>query len=108
MIITGGSNVYPVEVEGVLRSHPSIQDVCVVGLPDRSWGEIVAAAVVPVAGSALDEEEIVRFAAQRLASYKRPRQFVLVDDLPRNAYGKIVGAAVRDLFIRAGSSRVES
>ncbi len=88
LIITGGYNVYPREVEDVLRGHPAVLDAAVVGWPDPEWGEQVVAFVVtdgPVA-----EPELLALAAEQLAPYKRPRRIVQVRDLPRNALGKVV------------------
>ena len=87
LVISGGYNVYPREVEDVLRQHPSVRDVAVVGLPHPEWGEQVAAFVV---GDEGDRAALLRFAEGHLASYKRPRQVWYVEDLPRNALGKVV------------------
>jgi long-chain acyl-CoA synthetase len=96
LIISGGSNVYAVEVEAVLATHPAVRDVAVVGLPDRKWGEVVIAVVVsPDAGDALRDELDAR-CTDLLAGYKRPRQYVFVDELPRNAYGKVLKRALRE------------
>jgi len=88
LIITGGYNVYPREVEDVLRAHPSVDDVAVVGLPSEEWGETVTA-FVEVSG-AFDPDELLAWAAARLAPYKRPRQIHRVETLPRNSLGKVV------------------
>jgi len=96
LIISGGSNVYAVEVEAVLAAHPAVRDVAVVGVPDRKWGEVVTAVVVsPTAGDAL-RDELEALCAGSLAGYKRPRGYVFVDELPRNAYGKVLKRALRD------------
>jgi malonyl-CoA/methylmalonyl-CoA synthetase len=92
LIITGGYNVYPRDVEEVLRQHPGVADVAVVGRPDPEWGERVVACVVradPVAAGAL-----LAWGAERLAPYKRPREVRFVDELPRNALGKVVRSAL--------------
>jgi malonyl-CoA/methylmalonyl-CoA synthetase len=88
LIITGGYNVYPREVEDVLRGHPRVTDVAVAGLPSEEWGETVGAWVV--ADGALDVDELLAFAGERLARYKQPRIVQLVDTLPRNALGKVL------------------
>jgi malonyl-CoA/methylmalonyl-CoA synthetase len=88
LIITGGFNVYPREVEDVLRAHPGVEDAAVVGRPSAEWGETVAAFVV--ARGDLDPDELLAFAAERLARYKRPREVRVVDELPRNALGKVL------------------
>ena len=89
LIITGGENVYPTEVEDVLRGHPGVADVAVVGLPDRQWGEVVTAVVVPRAGRHLTADDVIAYAAGRLAGHKRPRAVRFVDELPRTATGKL-------------------
>jgi len=97
MIISGGSNVYAVEVEAVLADHPDVQEVAVVGVEDRKWGEVVTAVVVPKDGAdrALLVEELSSLCAGRLAGYKRPRRYVLHGPLPRNAYGKVLKRDLR-------------
>jgi malonyl-CoA/methylmalonyl-CoA synthetase len=96
LIITGGLNVYPREVEDVLREHPSVADVAVAGTPDPEWGEVVAAWVVPgPAGDAPASDELVAFAADRLARFKCPRRVFLVEALPRNALGKVLRHELR-------------
>jgi malonyl-CoA/methylmalonyl-CoA synthetase len=87
LIISGGYNVYPVEVEEVLRAHPAVEDVAIVGRPHPEWGEQVTAYLV---GDPSAEADILGFAAERLAAYKRPKQLRFVAELPRNALGKVV------------------
>ena len=96
MVISGGVNVYPAEVEGVLEQHPDIGEVAVVGVPDREWGERVRAFVVPRAGATLDEGELKAFARERLAGPKVPRDFVVIDALPRNPTGKVLKRELRE------------
>lgn len=88
LIISGGVNVYPREVEDVLRQHPAVADVAVTGTPDPQWGEVVTAWVIPADQLATDE--VLAFAAEHLAPAKRPRRLEVVDDLPRNALGKVL------------------
>jgi acyl-CoA synthetase (AMP-forming)/AMP-acid ligase II len=90
----GGEMVSPEEVEQVLRSHPQVDDAAVIGVPDAEWGEEVRAVVV-VQGEGIAEEEIVRYCQERLASFKRPRSVVFVDDLPRNVMGKVLKRDLR-------------
>jgi malonyl-CoA/methylmalonyl-CoA synthetase len=91
LIITGGLNVYPREVEDVLLEHPAVGEVAVAGLPDAEWGEVVAAWVVPSStGAPPSADELAGFAAERLARFKCPRRVVFVDALPRNALGKVL------------------
>jgi long-chain acyl-CoA synthetase len=96
LIITGGFNVSPSEVEAVLRGHPEVVDCAVVGVPSSSGGEIVAAAVQPHPGVDLDVESLRLYCRERLAAYKVPRRFLAVDDLPRSMLGKVLRKQVRD------------
>jgi len=98
MIITGGENVYPSEVETVLGGHPAIQDVAVIGIPDRHWGEAVHAVVVLTPGMHAGEAELVEWCRGRLGGYKRPRgvTFLTEAEMPRTATGKILHRALRD------------
>jgi acyl-CoA synthetase (AMP-forming)/AMP-acid ligase II len=95
MIISGGNNVYPREVEEVLITHPSVAGVCVVGVPDEYWGEAVRAVVVPEGGTAPTAKELIDYCAGYLAGYKKPKDVDFVDDLPTSAYGKILRREVR-------------
>ncbi|HET6949539.1 MAG TPA: AMP-binding protein [Acidimicrobiales bacterium] len=97
LIISGGSNVYAVEVEAVLADHPGVVEVAVVGLADRTWGEVVTAVVVADDGGDRDglEAELGALCRTRLAGYKRPRRFAFVGALPRNAYGKVLKRELR-------------
>ncbi|HEY3194551.1 MAG TPA: AMP-binding protein, partial [Candidatus Dormibacteraeota bacterium] len=89
LIISGGFNVYPREVELVLEEHPAVEEVAVAGIPSDAWGEEVTAFVVPSKSQPLVESELISFARERLATYKCPRRVVVIDRLPRNAMGKI-------------------
>jgi long-chain acyl-CoA synthetase len=93
LIITGGSNVYAIEVEAALISHPEVRDVAVVGVADRTWGEIVVAVVV--SDDAGVEPLLVEHAARELAPYKRPRRYAFVETLPRNSTGKVLKRELR-------------
>ncbi|MGD0381140.1 MAG: acyl-CoA synthetase [Acidimicrobiales bacterium] len=95
LIISGGYNVYPAEVEDVLLGHPSVSEVAVTGAPSEEWGEVVCAWVVPDGASPPDVDAVLAYAAQRLAPYKRPRRIHLVDALPRNAMGKVRRSELR-------------
>lgn len=105
MIITGGENVYPSEVEALLARHPAVLDVAVVGIPDDKWGELVAAAVVLRKGESLSADALLSWAKERLASYKRPRSitFLKPDQMPRNATGKILHRMLRDMLAECAS-----
>jgi acyl-CoA synthetase (AMP-forming)/AMP-acid ligase II len=96
LIISGGVNIYPREVEEVLFRHPQIADVAVVGTPDEQWGEQVAAVVTPMPGASISESELDEWCRRELAGYKIPKRYVVVDALPRNASGKILKRDLRD------------
>jgi fatty-acyl-CoA synthase len=96
MVISGGVNVYPAEVEGVLEAHPAIAEVAVVGVEDAEWGERVRAFVVTRRGFTLDEGELRSFVRERLAGAKVPRDFVFVEALPRNPTGKVLKRELRN------------
>jgi acyl-CoA synthetase (AMP-forming)/AMP-acid ligase II len=97
MIIRGGENVYPVEIEAVLGEHPSVGSVAVIGQPDDYWGEVVVAAIELAPGHELDPAELATYCRGRLAAYKVPVRFLAMTDLPRNANGKLQKFAVSDL-----------
>lgn len=99
MYISGGSNVYPREVEEALLMHPSVQEVAVLGMPDDKWGELGVAVIVRRGAVAVSNEELLEHLAGRLAKYKWPRCFVYWDALPKSAYGKITKKDVRALLI---------
>ncbi|WZH36202.1 MAG: long-chain-fatty-acid--CoA ligase [Microbacterium enclense] len=99
LIITGGFNVAPTEVENVLRQHPSVSDVAVVGLPSAHSGEEVVAAVVPATPGAIDVEAVRAFARGILTPYKVPRRIVIVDELPKSLIGKVLRRQVRDKLL---------
>ena len=98
IIKSGGYKVSALEIEDVLREHRDIRDCAVVGIADDEWGERVAAAIVPTSGEGPALEELRDWAADRLAKYKLPTRLRRVDDLPRNAMGKVVKARVKELF----------
>ena len=89
MIISGGENIYPAEIENLLAGHPAVAECAVVGLADASWGEVVVAALVARPGCAATDEELLAFLAARIARYKLPRRIVWVDALPKTALGKV-------------------
>ena len=95
MIVSGGENIYPAEVENVLMSHPAIADVAVIGVPSEKWGESPKAIVVLKPGAEADEEGIIAFARERLAKYKCPTSVEFTDALPRNPSGKILKKDLR-------------
>ncbi|HZD25069.1 MAG TPA: fatty acid--CoA ligase [Alphaproteobacteria bacterium] len=95
MIVSGGENVYPAEVESALAAHPKIADVAVIGVPDERWGEAVKAVVVAKPGEALSEQEVIAFARKNIAGYKCPKSVDFTDTLPRNPSGKILKRELR-------------
>ena len=94
MVISGGLNVYPREIEEVLLRHPAISQAAVIGVPDQKWGEAVKAVVV-ADGSGLSESDVISFAAEYLAGYKKPKSVDFVDELPKTTYGKVDKKAIR-------------
>ena len=106
MIVTGGYNVYPREVEDVLAGHPSVARVAVVGVPDDRWGEAVTAFAVLRCGAEPDEAGLIAFARERLAHYKAPRSVRFVDEIPLSAVGKPLRRALRDPFWEGRERRI--
>ena len=106
MIISGGVNIYPAEIEAALEAHAEINDVAVFGIPDDEWGEAVHAIVVVRTGAALSKEQITAFARQSLAGYKVPRSISFMDDIPRTGSGKILKRELRKPFWAGRASRV--
>ena len=98
MIIRAGENISPEELENVIREHPKVEDVAVIGVPDETWGEEPRAVVIPRKGEKPTEEEIMEWCRKGLASFKRPRTVVFVDDLPRNPMGKLIKKDIRELY----------
>jgi len=101
MIISGGENIYPAEVEDVLYRHPKILEAAVIGVYDEQWGEAVKAVVVPKAGETLTEDEVIQFCKEHLASYKKPRSVDFIDALPRNPAMKVLKTVLREKYGRA-------
>ncbi|WP_374386050.1 fatty acid--CoA ligase [Sandaracinobacter sp.] len=95
MIISGGENVYPAEVESAVYGHPAVAEVAVIGVPDEKWGEAVKAVVVPKPGMTIDPDEIIAFARSRIAAFKAPKSIDVIAALPRNASGKILRRELR-------------
>jgi long-chain acyl-CoA synthetase len=96
LIISGGANVYPREVEEVLAQHPSIAEVCVFGVPDNTWGEAIKAAVVLKPGAASSAADIINFVGERMAGYKKPKSVDFLTELPKSPVGKILKRQLRD------------
>jgi acyl-CoA synthetase (AMP-forming)/AMP-acid ligase II len=106
MIISGGVNIYPAEIEAVLHEHPQVLDAAVFGIPDEEWGERVHAIVQPKPGEHVDLAEIEHFVAARVAGYMRPRAYELRDELPRTDSGKLLKRVLRDEFWQGRSTAV--
>jgi len=102
MIISGGENIYPREIEEVLIQHPAVREVAVIGVPDPQWGEAVKAVVSLVEGRSVTAEELIAFCKGHIAGYKKPQSVDFIDELPKNNYGKILK---RDLRVRYWESR---
>jgi long-chain acyl-CoA synthetase len=108
MIVTGGENVYPVEVEEVLAQHPGVADVAVIGVRDAHWGEAVKALVVVRPGTRVAPEELIAFARERLAGYKLPRSVDFVGELPRTPSGKVLKRELRERYASPSESALPS
>ena len=98
MIVSGGENIYPAEVESALFGHPAVADVAVIGVPDERWGEAVKAVVVKKADAELTPGELIGWARERIAGYKLPKSVDFVDALPRNPTGKILKRELRKAY----------
>jgi len=95
MVVSGGENIYPVEVENAIASHPAVADVAVIGVPAEKFGEALLAFVVTKAGQTITLDEMIKFCREKIAGYKIPRQLELVTELPRNPSGKILKKELR-------------
>ncbi|HEX3721297.1 MAG TPA: o-succinylbenzoate--CoA ligase [Nitrolancea sp.] len=104
LIVSGGENVYPAEVEAVLLAHPAVEEACVVALPDVEWGQVAVAAVRLRAEANVDSGDLLEFCRTRLARYKVPREIRFAAELPRNASGKLLRRVLRDAWRENGQS----
>lgn len=102
MYISGGSNVYPREVEEVLLTHPDVAEVAVLGIPDRKWGEVGVAVVVRRADASLDRDAVLAHLDGRCARYRWPHHVIFWDTLPKSGYGKIVKKDLRERLLASG------
>jgi long-chain acyl-CoA synthetase len=98
MIIRGGENISPEEVEDVLYAHPKVEEAAVIGVADEEWGQKVCAVVVLKDGQEATEEELIEFCKGRLAGFKRPRSVVFAETLPRNPMGKVLKKELRQQY----------
>jgi acyl-CoA synthetase (AMP-forming)/AMP-acid ligase II len=103
LIIRGGENISPGEIEATLDDHPQIDESAIIGVPDPDWGEVIKAIIVPRAGEKPDPAELVSYTKARLASYKAPTYFAFVDELPRNPMGKVLKTELRKLYGKPGN-----
>jgi fatty-acyl-CoA synthase len=106
MYISGGSNIYPREIEEKILTHATVAEVCVLGWPDREWGEIGVAVCVPRAGATIVEAELIGWLRSRIATYKVPKRVIVWDELPKSGYGKITKKLVRDALEARGGLTV--
>jgi fatty-acyl-CoA synthase/long-chain acyl-CoA synthetase len=106
MIISGGMNIYPAEIEAALEQHPGIYDVAVFGIPSQQWGEAVHATVVRSPGSSLTSDQITAFAREHLASYKVPRSIDFATELPRTGSGKLLKRQLRAPYWAGQTSQI--
>jgi len=103
LIIRGGENISPGEIEATLDEHPQIEESAIIGVPDPDWGEVIKAIIVPRAGERPQPDELVAYTKARLASYKAPTYFAFVDELPRNPMGKVLKTELRKLYGTSGN-----
>jgi acyl-CoA synthetase (AMP-forming)/AMP-acid ligase II len=102
VVISGGSNIYPREVEEVLIEHPGVSEACVVGAPDEEWGEVVVAFVVGSASAA----ELDAHLLERIARFKRPKRYEFVEEIPKNSYGKVLKRELRERLLARADAKV--
>lgn len=106
MIISGGFNIYPKEIEDVISAHPKVKEVAVIGVPDDKWGEAVKAVIVPKKGIQVTEQEIIEHCREHMASLKKPKSVDIIEELPRNPYGKVLKTVLREPYWRGSSRRI--
>ncbi|MGI9057734.1 MAG: AMP-binding protein [Ktedonobacteraceae bacterium] len=106
MVISGGVNIYPAEIEAVLVAHPAVLDVAVIGVPDERWGESLKAVVVLRPNASATEGELIAFCGERLADYKKPRSVDFVEELPRNPAGKLLKTLIRAPYWEGAGRRI--
>ncbi|MCA1662519.1 MAG: long-chain-fatty-acid--CoA ligase [Novosphingobium sp.] len=106
MIISGGENVYPAEVESAIYGHPDVAEVAVIGVPDDTWGEAVKACVVPKPGREVDPDNVIAWARERIAAFKAPKSVDVIPELPRNPSGKILRRQLREPYWEGRERRV--
>ena len=101
MIISAGENIYPIEIERLLKENHKIRDVAIIGIPDPEWGESVVAVIVPSDGADISQEEVIEYVESRVAGYKRPKHVEIVDELPvTTATGKVKKNELREIYAK--------
>ena len=103
MIIRGGENIAPAEIEQVLEDHPAVAEAAVIGCTDPDWGEIVVAVMRGVDGESVSDDDLTQYVKSRLASYKTPARYEWVEELPLNYLGKVLKTELRDRFCQSAS-----
>ena len=106
MVISGGVNIYPAEIEATIHEHPAVLDVAVIGVPNEDWGEELKAVVQLKTGAQTSADDLIIFCTQRLADYKRPRSVDFVDELPRNPSGKLLKRELRTRYWGEAGRRI--
>jgi acyl-CoA synthetase (AMP-forming)/AMP-acid ligase II len=106
LIIRGGENISPGEIENVLEDYPKVEEAAVIGVPDADWGEVVKAVLVLKAGEKASADELVEYAKSRLASFKAPQYYAIVEELPRNAMGKVLKNDLRKAYGTPTNDRI--
>lgn len=106
MVISGGENIYPIEIEAVMLAFPKIREVAVIGVPDEKWGEALKAIVVLRQGEKCTEEEIISFCSERLAGFKKPKSVEFRNELPRSSFGKVLKRVLREPYWRSKDVKV--
>ena len=106
MIVSGGENIYSTEVEAALFAHPDVIDAAVIGVPDEKYGEVVKACIVKKEGSKINEEDLINFCKDRIASYKKPQSIDFIDEVPRNASGKVLKKVLREPYWKGQDRQV--
>jgi fatty-acyl-CoA synthase len=103
MIISGGENIYPAEVEEILYKHPKVLEAAVIGVPNPDWGETVMAIIVLKPGEKMTQEEVIEFCRQNMASYKKPRQVEFVNELPKSSTNKVLKYVLRERYAQGSN-----
>jgi acyl-CoA synthetase (AMP-forming)/AMP-acid ligase II len=106
MIISGGENVYPAEVENAIYGHPDVAEVAVIGVPSERWGEEVKAVIVPKPGRTPREDDVIAWARERIAAFKAPKSIEVIDGFPRTATGKVLRRQLREKYWQGYARKV--